>query len=73
LFSKSSGLAAATGRAVELVGGRTRLQAYTLSIIDGFYLLAWACVIALILVAVLRRSPLSYGELSIVQQNEGKA
>jgi DHA2 family multidrug resistance protein len=40
LFSKSSGLAAATGRAVELMGSRTRLQAYTLSIIDGFYLLA---------------------------------
>jgi MFS transporter, DHA2 family, multidrug resistance protein len=61
-FAKSSGLAAATGRAVEVIGGRVRLQAYTLSVIDGFYLLAWACAIALILVALLRRSPLSYGD-----------
>jgi MFS transporter, DHA2 family, multidrug resistance protein len=73
LFSKSSSLAAATGRAVEVIGSRIRLQAYTLSIIDGFYLLAWACVVALILVALLRKSPLNYGELSVVQQYEGKA
>jgi MFS transporter, DHA2 family, multidrug resistance protein len=62
LFSKSSGVAAATERAVEVIGSRIRLQAYTLSIIDGFYLLAWACVIALVLVALLRKSPLSYGD-----------
>ncbi len=68
MFSKSSGLAAATGRAAELIGGRLRLQAYTMSIIDGFYLLAWACVSTLILVALLRKSPLSYGDLSAVQQ-----
>jgi MFS transporter, DHA2 family, multidrug resistance protein len=67
-FSKSSGLPAATGRAVELIGGRLRLQAYTLSIIDGFYLVAWACVVTLLLVALLRKSPLSYGDLSSVQQ-----
>jgi DHA2 family multidrug resistance protein len=73
LFSKSSGLAAATGRAAEVIGSRIRLQAYTLSIIDGFYLLAWACVVALILVALLRKSPLNYGELSIVRQDGGKA
>jgi DHA2 family multidrug resistance protein len=69
LFPKSSGLAAATGRAAELIGSRVRLQAYTLSIIDGFYLLAWACVVALVLVALLRKSPLSYGDLSVVQQH----
>jgi MFS transporter, DHA2 family, multidrug resistance protein len=63
LFTKSSGLAAATGRAVEVIGSRVRLQAYTLSVMDGFYLLAWACVVALILVALLRRAPLSYGDL----------
>jgi MFS transporter, DHA2 family, multidrug resistance protein len=62
LFAKSSGLAAATGRAVDVIGSRVRLQAYTLSVMDGFYLLAWACVAALILVAMLRRSPLSYGD-----------
>ena len=68
LFSQSSGLAAATGRAVGVISGRLRLQAYTLSIIDGFYLVAWACVVALLLVALLRKSPLNYGDLSAVQQ-----
>ena len=63
LYAKSSGLAAATGRAVGLVGGRVRLQAYTLAVIDGFQLIAWACVGALLLVALLRKSPLHYGEL----------
>jgi hypothetical protein len=62
--AKSSGLAAATGRAVELVGGRVRLQSYTLTFIDGFHLVAWACVVAVLLVALLRKSPLHYGELS---------
>jgi len=67
LFSKSPGLPAATGRAVVLMSGRLRLQAYTLSFIDGFYLVAWACVVALLLIALLRPSPLSYADLSIVQ------
>jgi DHA2 family multidrug resistance protein len=68
LFSKSYGAPAATGRAVGVIAGRLRLQAYTLSIIDGFYLVAWACVLALLLVALLRKSPLTYGDLSEVQQ-----
>ena len=67
LFSKSSGLAVAMGRAVGLVSGRVRLQAYTLTFIDGFYLVAWACVIGLLLLALMRGAPLSYGELSVVQ------
>ena len=68
VYAKSSGIAAATGRAVGILSGRLRLQAYTLSIIDGFYLVAWTCVIALLLVALLRRSPMNYGELSTFQQ-----
>jgi MFS transporter, DHA2 family, multidrug resistance protein len=68
LFAKSSGLAEATGRAVGVVGGRLRLQAYTLSLIDGFYLVAWASVIALVLVALLREPPLKYGDLSDIQR-----
>jgi MFS transporter, DHA2 family, multidrug resistance protein len=64
LFPKSSGLAAAAGRAAEVIGGRVRLQAYTLTFIDGFHLVAWACVLALVLIALLRRAPLDYGELS---------
>jgi DHA2 family multidrug resistance protein len=68
VFSKSSGLPAAADRAVDLLGGRIRLQAYTLSIIDGFYLVAWACAVALLLASLIRKSPLSYGDLSSVQQ-----
>src|SRR5271156_2477631 len=68
VYAKSSGIAAATGRAVGILSGRLRLQAYTLSIIDGFYLVAWTCVIGLLLVALLRRSPMNYGELSTFQQ-----
>jgi DHA2 family multidrug resistance protein len=68
LFAKSSGLPAAMGRAVGVIGGRLRLQAYTLSINDGFYLVAWACVAALLLVALMRKSPLNYADLGAIQQ-----
>lgn len=68
MFAKSSGASAATGRAVGLISNRLRLQAYTLSLIDGFYLIAWACVAALLLVALLRKSPLNYGDLVVIQQ-----
>jgi DHA2 family multidrug resistance protein len=64
LSAKSAGLTAATSRAVGLIGARVRLQAYTLTFIDGFHLVAWACVAALLLIALLRQSPLNYRELS---------
>ena len=73
LFGKSSGLGQATGRAVDVVSARLRLQAYTLSVIDGFYLVAWVSVIALVLVALLRESPLKYGDLSAIQQHPASA
>ena len=63
LYAKSSGLPAASGRAVGLIGGRLRLQAYTLTFIDGFHLIAWACVLALLLIALLKKAPLDFGEL----------
>jgi DHA2 family multidrug resistance protein len=77
LYAKSSGLPAATGRAVGLIGARVRLQAYALTFIDGFHLVAWACVAALLLIALLRKSPLNYRELSFPdevspQPNGGK-
>jgi DHA2 family multidrug resistance protein len=67
LFGKSSGLAEAAGRAADIVGARLRLQAYTLTLIDGFYLVAWASVMGLVLVALLRESPLKYGDVSAMQ------
>ncbi len=71
LYAKSSGIASASARAVDLVGARLRLQAYSLSLVDGFLLLAWSCVCALILVALLRKSPFNYGDLSAMQQVPG--
>src|SRR6202451_3501159 len=68
LYAKSSGLVTAGARAIDLLAARMRLQAFSLSIIDGFLLIAWSCVCALILVALLRKSPLNYGDLSTVQQ-----
>ena len=55
-----------------MIGGRVRLQAYVLSINDGFYLMAWACFVSLLLVAMLRKSPLTYGDLSEIQEQLGK-
>jgi DHA2 family multidrug resistance protein len=68
LYAKSYGLAAAGARSVDLIAARLRLQAYSLSIIDGFLLIAWSCACALILVALLRQSPLNYRDLSAIQQ-----
>lgn len=67
-FGKSSGLPSAGARAADLIAARLRLQAYSLSIVDGFLLVAWSCAIALVLVALLRKSPLSYDGLADVQQ-----
>ena len=39
-----------------------------MSIVDGYLLIAWSCACALIFVALLRKSPLSYGDLSSMQQ-----
>jgi DHA2 family multidrug resistance protein len=68
LAAKSAGLAAAGERAVDLIGARLRLQAYSLGIVDGFLFIAWICVCALIMVALLRKSPLDYGDLKAIQQ-----
>jgi DHA2 family multidrug resistance protein len=70
LYAKSSGVPAATGRAVGLISARLRLQAYTLTFIDGFHLVAWGCVVALLVIALLRKAPLNYRDLGF--QDEGK-
>jgi MFS transporter, DHA2 family, multidrug resistance protein len=68
LWSKPAGPEAATGRAVGVLSARLRLQANTLTFIDGFHLLAWSCMVTLLLIALLHRPPLNYGDLSIIQQ-----
>jgi DHA2 family multidrug resistance protein len=67
VYAKSSGSAAASARAVGAIAARLRFQAYSLSLIDGFLLVAWTCAIALLLVAMLRKSPLNYRDLSELQ------
>jgi DHA2 family multidrug resistance protein len=73
LYAKSPGMAAAGARAIDLIAARLRLQAYSLSINDGFLLIAWSCTFALILVAMLRQSPLDYADLSMQQQMPASA
>jgi DHA2 family multidrug resistance protein len=68
LYAKSYGMATAGARSVDLIAARLRLQAYSLSIVDGFLLIGWSCACALILVAMLRKSPLNYRDLSAIQQ-----
>jgi MFS transporter, DHA2 family, multidrug resistance protein len=68
LSSRSPGMADATGRAVGLLNDRVRLQANVLAVADGFHVLMWSCVVALLLIALLRRSPMQYGELGAVQE-----
>jgi MFS transporter, DHA2 family, multidrug resistance protein len=64
LSSQSPGFRAATARAVGLVSGRVRLQAYTLAVSDGFQLVTWACIVALVCVALVRKAPMQYGQLA---------
>jgi MFS transporter, DHA2 family, multidrug resistance protein len=64
LAAKSAGTAAAAGRAVGVIAGHVRAQAYTLAFIDAFHLMAWMSVAMLILLATLRRFPLNYRDLA---------
>jgi DHA2 family multidrug resistance protein len=67
LYAKSYGAGEAAARAAGLIGARLRLQAYSLSLIDGFLLVAWTCAIALLFVALVHKSPLNYGDLRTMQ------
>jgi DHA2 family multidrug resistance protein len=64
LAGRSAGTEEAAGRAVGLVAGGVRVQAYTLSLIDAFHVMAWMSVAMLILLATLGRFPLNYRELA---------
>lgn len=67
VFPKSSGLAAAAGRSAGILSARLRLQAYTLTVNDGLYLVAIACIFGMVLNALLREAPLKYGEVIAYQ------
>jgi hypothetical protein len=59
---------AATGRAVEIMASRLRLQAYTLTFVDAFHLVAWACAGVLLLTVVLRKAPMTFAQIPLLQQ-----
>jgi DHA2 family multidrug resistance protein len=73
LAARSSGPGAAAGRAVGLVAGAVRQQAYALTFIDAFHLIAWASVAMLILLATLGKFPLNYGDLAALDARAGEA
>jgi DHA2 family multidrug resistance protein len=72
LASKSDG-AAATGRAIGVVAGSVRLQAYALTYIDAFHLVAWTCVAILLVIAMMRRFPLNYRDLAALDAGVSRA
>ena len=63
---RSSGTGAAAGRAVGVVASDVRLQAYALTFVDAFHLLAWASVLTLMLIATIRRFPMNYRDLAVL-------
>jgi len=68
LAAKSSGAMAATGRAVGIIDSKLRLQAYSLTFIDGFHLVAWGCALMLLVTVLLRKAPLSFRQLGSLQE-----
>jgi MFS transporter, DHA2 family, multidrug resistance protein len=73
LAAKSSGAADATGRAIGIVAGSVRLQAYALTYIDAFHLVAWTCVATLLVIAMLRSFPLNYRDLAAMDAGLSRA
>lgn len=65
---KSSGPLTAAGRALVLIDARTRLQASSLTFIDAFQLIAWACAIMLVITVMLRKAPMGFHQLAAAQQ-----
>jgi DHA2 family multidrug resistance protein len=72
LAMRSAGAASAAGRALGVVAGGVRLQAYTLSFIDAFHLMAWMALVMLILVATLATFPLNYRDLAALDARAGQ-
>jgi MFS transporter, DHA2 family, multidrug resistance protein len=73
LSSKSASGAAAAGRAVGVIAGDVRAQAYTLAFIDAFQLIAWVSVATLILIATLSRFPMNFRDLAALDTGARRA
>jgi MFS transporter, DHA2 family, multidrug resistance protein len=59
----STGANMAVGRALELLNLQVRQQAFTLAIIDGFMLIAWAASGCLIIIACMSRVPTQFRQV----------
>lgn len=68
LSAKSSGVMTAAGRAAEIIATRLRLQAYSLTFLDAFHLVAWTCAGIVLLTAVLRKAPMNFAQIPLLQQ-----
>jgi hypothetical protein len=60
---------AATARAAEIIDHKLRLQAYSLTFIDAFHLVAWACAGIVVLTAFLRKAPMNFEQIPLLQQS----
>ena len=58
--SDSAGLDEAQRRAAALLGGQVRQQAYTLAYMDGFLIIAWVCVVIIVLIAFMKRTEILF-------------
>jgi len=54
LYPGSSGAAESQERAVALLAGQVKKQAYTLAYIDGFLMIAWVCAGIIVLIACMK-------------------
>jgi DHA2 family multidrug resistance protein len=63
MLSHSSGLAAASERAGEILGLQVKQQAFTLAITDSFMVLAWSIVCCLIVIACMAPVPTQYRQV----------
>jgi MFS transporter, DHA2 family, multidrug resistance protein len=68
LSAKSAGVMGATGRAAEIIDSKLRLQAFSLTFIDAFHLVAWACAGMLLVTVFLRKAPMSFSQLPALQK-----
>lgn len=62
----SNGADGASARAVGLLALQVRQQAYTQAIIDGFIVSAWAAIVCLFVVLLLKKPPITYKDLDAV-------
>ena len=60
---RSAGTNMAIGRALGILDLQVRQQAFTLAIIDGFMLIAWAALGCLIVIACMSRVPTQFRQV----------